>query len=344
LNRVGDYDRAIAQAQEAMRRNPSHSFPYSNLAFAYRGAGRYGEARRTADKSVAMRIETLPTRRLLYQLAELDGDENTARVQLEWAKPRAQGFDLTGARAQVLAFHGRMAEARAAFSETVALAARNGFPQIGSGYAAQSAVTEALYGAARQAIEQGRAVPHETTYAPRLRVATAFALAGQIDAAQAELGRFRDERPEDTWVHDVYVPIAEAAVALAQGRNEEAVAALRRTVPYERGFVAALLSIYFRAEARFRSKAYTDAIEDYKAVLANRGADPFSPVVPLSQLGLARALAQGGDIAGSARAYAEVLEMWRQADVDFVPAKTARSEASALNSSPSPTGATPTRR
>ena len=343
LNRVGDYDRAIAQAQEAMRRNPSHSFPYSNLAFAYRGAGRYGEARSTADKSIAMRIETLPTRRLLYQLAELDGDANAARAQLDWAKPRLQGFDMTGARAQVLAFRGQMAEARAAFKETVTLAARNGFPQIGSGYAAQSAITEALYGDSRHAVEQARAVPHETTYAPRLRVATAFALAGQVEAAQAELRRFRDERPEDTWVHDVYMPIAEAAVQLAQGRNEEAVAALRRTGPYERGFVAALLSIYFRAEARFRAKAYTDALEDYKAVLANRGADPFSPVIPLAQLGIARALAQTGDVAGSARVYAEVLDLWRQADPDFAPAKIARNEADALSKSP-PTSPSPTRR
>jgi len=343
LNRVGDYDRAIAQAQEAMRRNPSHSFPYSNLAFAYRGAGRYGEARGTAEKAIALRIETLPTRRLLYQLAELEGDANAAHAQLEWAKPRAQGFDMTGARAQVLAFRGQMAEAHAAYKETVTLAARNGFPQIGSGYAAQSAVTEALYGDASHAIEQARAVPRDTTYAPRLRVATAFALAGQVDAAQAELRRFRDQRPEDTWVHDVYLPIAEAAVHLAQGRSEDAIAALRRTGPYERGFVAALLSIYFRAEAHVRAKAYADALEDYKTVLANRGADPFSPVIPLSQLGIARALAQTGDTAGSGRAYAAVLEMWRQADADFAPAKTARSEAAALDKSP-PTSTPPARR
>jgi tetratricopeptide (TPR) repeat protein len=343
LNRVGDYDRAIAQAQEAMRRNPSHSFPYSNLAFAYRGAGRYGEARATAEKAMGMRIETLPTRRLLYQLAELDGDATAARAQLDWAKPRAQGFDLTGAHAQVLAFRGRMADARAAYKETVTLAARNGFPQIGSGYAAQSAVTEALYGAARQAIDQARAVPYETTYAPRLRVATAFALAGQIELAQAELRRFRDERPEDTWVHDVYMPTAEAAVHLTQGRHDEAVAVLRRAVPYERGFVAALLPIYFRAEARFRTRAYAEAIEAYKSVLANRGADPFSPVVPLSQLGIARVLALTGDVDGSARAYAELQDIWRAADADFAPAKTARSEAAALSKRP-PINSSPTRR
>ena len=87
LNRTGDYTRAIAEAEEASRRNPAHSFPYSNLAFAYRGAGRYEDARRVAESAVQKGIETLPTRRLLYQLAEMRGDAADAQKQLEWARP-----------------------------------------------------------------------------------------------------------------------------------------------------------------------------------------------------------------------------------------------------------------
>ena len=79
LNRSGDYTRAIVEAEEASRRNPAHSFPYSNLAFAYRGAGRFEEARRVAEGAVQKGIETLPTRRLLYQLAEMRGDDAAAQ-------------------------------------------------------------------------------------------------------------------------------------------------------------------------------------------------------------------------------------------------------------------------
>lgn len=330
LNRVGDYERAIAEAQEALRRNPSHAFPYSNLAYAYRGAGRYDEARGIVDKVMAMHIETVPTRRLLYQLAQLSGDAATAEAQLEWARPRAQGFDLTGAHAQVLAFQGRMVEARATYERTVTLATRNGFPQIGAGYAAQAALTESLYGNRQAAAALVQHLSPDTTYAPRLRAAAALALSGGRGAAEAELRRFRGTSPDDTMLHAVYLPIAEAAVRIADARYAEAIDTLRRASAYERGFVAALLPMFLRAEARFRAGEFADAAADYRALLDTRGADPFSPVVPLAHVGLARALARTGDPAGSARAYGEALAIWRDADDDFAPARTVRAEAAGV--------------
>jgi tetratricopeptide (TPR) repeat protein len=326
LNRIGDYDRAIAEAQEAVRRNPSHPFPYSNLAYAYRGAGRYEDARRTAEQAVAMRIETLPTRRLLYQLAELQGDAAGAEAQLDWARPRARGFDLTGARAQVLAFQGRLGEARDAYARTVELARRNGFPLIASGYAAVAALGEALYGESEAAVAQAGAVADPMVYAPRLRLATALALAGQIAAADAEVRRFRTHRPDDSVLHGIYLPIAEAAIHLARGRHEDAVEALRVVAPYEHGFVAGLLPMYLRGEARFRQGAYAEAASEFRAVLQYRGADPFSPVVPLAQVGLARSLARVGDAAGSAAAYRDVLATWAGADPDLPVVRGVRAE------------------
>jgi tetratricopeptide (TPR) repeat protein len=327
LNRLGDYERAIAEAQEAIRRNPSHSFPYSNLAYAFRGAGRYEDAARVAEKSVEMRIETLPTRRLLYQLAELAGDPARAQAQLDWARPRAQGFDLTGAYAQVLAFRGRMNAAREMYAQTVTLAARNGFPQIASGYAAQAALTEALYGSARLAIDSARAVASDTSYAPRLRVAAALALAGALADAESELRRYRDARPDDTMLHSVYLPTAEAALELRRGRFDEAVYTLRRTAPYERGLVAALLPMFLRGEAHLGAGAYAEAAQEFRAVLQHRGADPFSPAVPLAQLGLARALRQLGDSAASAQSYQALLSIWRDGDPDVPAIREARGEA-----------------
>jgi tetratricopeptide (TPR) repeat protein len=327
LNRIGDYDRAIAEAEEAMRRNPSHPFPPSNLAYAFRGAGRYDEARQVAEKSVEQRIETLPTRRLLYQIAELQNDAALAKTQLDWARPRSQGFDLTGAHAQVLAFHGKVAAARDLYDETVTLATRNGFPQIASGYASHAALTEALYGNARLAIERARTIPADTTYAPRLRVATAYALARAFNDAETILTGLREFRSEDTLLHSVYFPIAEAALDLARGRFDQVPETLRRAVPYERGVVAALLPMYLRGDARLRAGAYSEAATDFRAVLQHRGAEPFSPAVPLAQLGLARALAKLGDRAGSAAAYQELLAIWKHADADVPVVREARAEA-----------------
>lgn len=336
LNRLGDYERAIAEAEEAIRRNPAHSFPYSNLAYALRGAGRYDEARRVAERAIDLRIETLPTRRLLYQLAEMQGDATTAAAQLEWARPRAQGFDLTGARAQVLAFRGRIRDSWTAYERTIAAAVRNGFPQIASGYAAQEALAAALYGHREHALLRARSVPDETVYAPRLRAAAALALAGAPADAEGRVRPLRGFRPEDTILHEIYLPSAEAAIHLARGRHAAVIEALRRGASYERGFVAALLPMFLRGEARLRAGAYADAAEDFRAVVQHRGADPFSPVVPLAHLGLARALASSGDLPGSAAAYKEVLTIWRDAEADFAPANDARREAAGLPSTPAP--------
>ena len=65
-------------------------------------------------------------------------------------------------------------------------------------------------------------------------------------------------------------------------------------------------------------------------VLDNRGADPFSPIVPLAQLGLARALVRSGDAAGGRAAYDAVLRTWFAADADLPPLIAARQEAAAL--------------
>ena len=137
LNRLGDYDPAIVEAQEAIRRNPAHAFPRSNLAYALRGAGRFAEARRVADEALGRNLGTGPLRRLSYQLAELDDDEVGTRAQMDWATQSAVGFDITGARAQVAAFHGRMGEARRLYAETIAGARAQGYTQVASGYAAR---------------------------------------------------------------------------------------------------------------------------------------------------------------------------------------------------------------
>ena len=61
-NFLGQFERAIQEGLEAVRRNPSHGYPYSNLSRAYRGIGRFDDARKVCERAVALNIETLPTR------------------------------------------------------------------------------------------------------------------------------------------------------------------------------------------------------------------------------------------------------------------------------------------
>jgi hypothetical protein len=332
-----------------------------------RGTGKFAEARRVAEEALARDLGTGPLRRLLYQLAELDNDEAAARVQLDWATTSAVGFDLTGARAQVAAFHGRMGEARRLYGETIVGATARGYTQIASGYAALAALTEALYGHDAEAIAQARRVlqpgsPNE----PQLRAATALALADAPEEAEPIVHRLRHVRPEDTLLHTAYLPVAEAALLLRSGvlrsgvrsrisrtprgtlaegsagsgvrsrfsefreRADAAVEQLRPAAGHEHGTVAALVPGYLRGEARLLAGDFEEAMREFRAVLDHRGADPFSPVWPLSQLGLARALAGVGRVAESRQSYDALLHTWATADPDLPPLIAAQSERKAM--------------
>ena len=169
-----------------------------------------------------------------------------------------------------------------------------------------------------------------TANEPQLRAAIALAMAGAPDEAEAIVRKLRTVRPEDTLLHGAYLPVADAAVQLRRDRPDAAIDALRAAAPYERGMVAALVPAYIRGEARLRRGAAADAIRDFQTVLDNRGADPFSPLIPLSQLGIARALSLEGNTAESRRAYEMVWKTWEHADPDLPILVAARKEYAQL--------------
>ena len=325
-NRMGRYTRAESEAQEALRRSPGHPFPLSNLAIAYRSMGRYADAKKVADEAVALGVETTPTRRLLYQLAVLAGDGPGAAAQLAWAKDKPREFDLVSAQAQVAAYEGRLKEAGDLYRRAADLAIARNLKGTASGYAAHLAWTEALYRSAPKAAENVRRVvalidigadPAGTV--PRFREAAAYALAGLQNQAQALVSRAEQRYPESTLVRTVLGPTTRAASAVRQGRPDAAIAALDAATPSELGTVAGLVPTYLRAAALLQKGATADALRQYGRILEHRGIDPFAPVVPLAQLGIARARARAGDTAGSRRAYEELFTIWHAADADLWP-------------------------
>jgi hypothetical protein len=72
---------------------------------------------------------------------------------------------------------------------------------------------------------------------------------------------------------------------------------------------------------------------EFQKILDHRGWDPASPLWPLAQLGLARAAALAGNVAGSRRAYQDFLSLWKDADPDLPVLIEARREFEPVNGS-----------
>jgi eukaryotic-like serine/threonine-protein kinase len=334
FNRLGFFERAVEEGKEALLRQPDHPFPLSNLAYAYRGLGRYDEARKAAQRAVDLKVETAPTRRLLYTLDLYENHPEAAEDHIRWAKDRPREFDLLSARAQWLAWQGRLREARGDYEQVIELAERRDFPEVAAGYRAHLALTEALYGnlgAARAAAEAslsgGRDSSATAAALPRFRAAAALALAGAESRAQ-EIARELSRRyPHSTLANFVALPVVDAAAALRRGRPADAVDGLRKGAEYDAGTIAALVPIYLRGLAYLGVHDGAQADASFSQILDHRGTDPFSPVCALAELGRARALSMIGKTDEARSAYERFFEAWKAADADLPILQAARREA-----------------
>ncbi|HEY7058760.1 MAG TPA: protein kinase, partial [Vicinamibacterales bacterium] len=221
FNHLGLYERAVDEAKEALARQPDHPFPLSNIAYAYRGLNNLAEARRWAQRAIDLKVETSPTRRLLYQIELQEGHRDAAEAHLRWARDRPREFDLVSAQAQWLSWQGRMREARAVYAQVTELAARRNLPETAAGYQAHLALAEALYGNQTAALdvakaslfgEPARSRPSETV--PRYRAVAALALAGDTDRVEAIVKDMARRYPSSTLTNSVMLPVAEAAGAI----------------------------------------------------------------------------------------------------------------------------------
>jgi DNA-binding winged helix-turn-helix (wHTH) protein/tetratricopeptide (TPR) repeat protein len=326
-NILGAFEQAIEEAQEALRRNPSHGFPYSNLAHAYRGAGLYEDARKTAEQAVALNIETVPTRRLLYQLAILFEDQALATQHVEWGRDRPREFEIVGARAQVAAHGGRTREARHLYEETAEMAEFRNLAAVGTNHLAWASWMELAYGNKEKALSEARRVlSREPSYDPRLRAALTLSMCGFTTDAASIADELELNHSEHTIIRSILVPIVRAGIALANNVPAQAVKELWLVAPYEFGFIAAFAPAYLRGQAYLMEGSGEKAVEEFERIIEHRGTDPFSPFHAIAPLGLARAYSILGKKNEAIKYYESFLANWAGADSDIPLLVEARKE------------------
>jgi eukaryotic-like serine/threonine-protein kinase len=235
----------------------------------------------------------------------------------------------------VAAFEGRLARAGELYRASVALAERRSLWETGRSFAAHDAITRALYGQTAEPLALLRGVLHPrdrsapSESVPRLRVLTVLGLLGAPEAPRMAQ-TLALALPESTVVGGVMLPTTRAAIELHARRPAEAVEALQAALAYEAGNVAVLIPRYLRGEAYLASGDPARALEQFQKILGQRGVDPFSPVVALAPLGVARAQRALGAREQAARAYSAFLEAWRNADADLPVLLAARKESALL--------------
>jgi hypothetical protein len=128
---------------------------------------------------------------------------------------------------------------------------------------------------------------------------------------------------------DVYVPLAKAFVALAEGRPEEAAAASKPSKPYGSIFPGS----YVQGLAYLQLHDAGQAVSAFQSAMKLKGGiltEAWAPFYTQAQLGLARAYAMGGDKVNAKKAYQDFLTTWKDADASLPMLVAAKKEFAAL--------------
>jgi eukaryotic-like serine/threonine-protein kinase len=337
---IGEYQKALAEAQEARRRDPTSGRFYATLAFAYLNLNRFDEAQTTAEEGQTKNLDSPELHFTLYMLAFLRNDAAEMTRQVAWSA-RKQGVEdvLMVNEADTAAYSGRLKEARELSRRAMDSAEGAGTKETAATYSAASGLREALFGNADEARRRatfalGRIAGRDVQYSAAL----ALAYAGDEGRAQALTDDLGKRFPESTIVQFNYLPTLRAKLAVSRGNISEAIESLRTAAPYELGVQSGhaayewtvLYRVFVRGEAYLAAHQGNEAAAEFQKILDHRGIVLNSPIGALAHLQIGRAYAMQGDTAKAKAAYQDFLTLWKDADPDIPILIAAKAEYAKL--------------
>jgi tetratricopeptide (TPR) repeat protein len=335
---LGQYDKGLARAQEALLRRPDSGLRYANLVQNYLRLNRLSDAQSTAREALAKNLDTPFLRLYLYQLAFLQNDLSGMAQQVVWAagKPGVEDIFLA-VEADTAAYSGQLKKAHESARQAAASARRVGENETAAGYEADASLREALFGNPAEALRRAEAARALSTARDvQFAAALALALSGEVARAQTLATALAKSFPQDTIVKFNYLPAIAGQLALSRHEPAKAIDALQNSSLFELGqpgdatFMPALYTIYVRGEAYRAAHQGREAAVEFQKILDHRGVVVNGPIGVLAHLGLARAYVLLGDTVKSRAAYQNFLTLWKDADPDIPILQHAKTEYSIL--------------
>ena len=326
---IGQFDKALANASEALRIDPKSPYSYQNLAADYEYLGRYDEAKAVAEQAIAEKVEPWSVHMTLYGIAYIRGDQAATQHEVELARGKLHEPVILFFHAQGQCALGKVKQARETFTHSAAAAKDT--KAWAAWNLAGKAYCDAEMGFSAEA-RQGMSAALALYDDPAMKASAMLVSARIGDSAAAEklISEINQEAPTDTLLNKVWIPVARALLSIQRNQPEQAVAGLETAAPYELGADRRALAtydvMYVRGEALVRAHDGAKAAIEFQKILDHRGIEPTSPFLSLAKLGLGRAYALQGDTAKAKLAYQDFFALWKDADPDVPVLKTAKSE------------------
>jgi serine/threonine protein kinase/Flp pilus assembly protein TadD len=326
---LGEFDKAAQNALQAVRLDPDDYIAYSSAAYAYMGLNRLADAQIVIENAQKHKIDSPRLHYDLGLIALAEGDEAKLQREDSLAKnsPEDEYF-LLERDAELAASRGQLRHARELYDQGSAMAEHIGLKESAVG----NLVTRAFVGAMLQDCAEARrgaaaTLPRSVTADLMLKLADVYAHCGDDGRALKLVAEGTKLRPSDTLLRFVEAPKIRAVLEMNHGRALRALELQRMALPYDRN---ATESLYTRASAYLQAEQGSQAVKEFERVLALKNYWPPDLIVPLAQLGLARAYTRLHDQQKARAAYKDFLTLWKDADPDIPILKEAKAEYAKL--------------
>jgi eukaryotic-like serine/threonine-protein kinase len=320
---LGNWERSLDEAREALRLEPNDWTNYTSLSLAYENLNRLDEAEAVYKQAEKRKVvgEWLLANR--YTLAFLKGDaaQMAQLVSAAMGKPGLEDL-LLADQSYAEASYGKLENARELMRRAMDSAEHNDAKETAAAYQAYAALCEVEFGNRGQAqADTDEAMKLAPNRQVRELAAVTLARAGDTATAEKLAVELDKTFPLDTLVQRYYLPTIRAAVAMKRKDPNRAVELLKVVSPIELSNEASLFPVYLRGEAYLMLHDGSAAAAEFQKFVDHRGIVGNFPLGALARLGLARAYALDAAKHPAARekaraAYQDFLALWKDADPD----------------------------
>jgi serine/threonine protein kinase/Flp pilus assembly protein TadD len=331
---VGDYEQAAEGFKKTWEIAKWNNVAANNLAGTLIGLDRLQEGERYLKEAVDQGGSDDTNYHNNAMTDDFLSNRPDWEKHVQWAAARPDGFNVEAGAASIYFSMGRMHDADRLWEHAGQRAEQQHLSDAAGGLYAVKALHDALVSncsAARESANRGLAIDHSIATVPD--AALALVLCGDTGPALKEMARVASDAPNNTLANEIYLPEVKAAAALLQHHPEQVAGLLSPAAPYLLVSKVPHLSGRASLEMKNAQQAITDFEPGirYRAYSLGEGANGTGqlPDYGLCLLGTARAQSQT-DPAAATRTYGQLLQIWKNADADFIPAQEARREQAAL--------------
>ncbi len=332
--KVGQSEKAVAAAREALRLDSNNAVVYMNLAEPQISLGLYDEAKETCREALDMNLDSELFHVFLASIAFVETDNVEFTRQLSWFGGRVDEYLALNLQTGAASFQGEWRMAQDFARRSIDLASKSDAAEVAARYAAEQALRIVFWSSANGFPDGGdvqlkavlktqtnNALNLERSSTVMTLVALALAAAGQSTETNALMIELKENRQRDTLLNELWLPTIRAALDLQNGRTKEALEELESAERFEKS--GNFFPQYIRAMCYYRLNKTSEAIHEFEKILKNRGESPFSSIFPLAQLGKARATNDKAE-------YETFFELWKDADKDMPALVAAKEEFKTL--------------